>query len=139
QVEPDANPDNASDQVAMAGKLEEGKSNDTGQSKDAGKKPVRDSGAKTNPGIDLPAPDEPDEEAVPVGKKQTALAGNRKQREPDAADDDTPRPTPKPPDDSDSRTPAAAAALPSKYVSTEGVTLHYVPREERWFRLPPPP
>ena len=29
-----------------------------------------------------------------------------------------------------------APATPSKYASSEGVTLHYVPRDERWFVLP---
>lgn len=32
--------------------------------------------------------------------------------------------------------PALPPATPSKYASSEGVTLHYVPRDERWFVLP---
>jgi hypothetical protein len=32
--------------------------------------------------------------------------------------------------------PAFAPAVPSKYTSSEGVTLHYVRRDERWFVLP---
>lgn len=32
--------------------------------------------------------------------------------------------------------PVLPPATPSKYASSEGVTLHYVPRDERWFVLP---
>ena len=129
QIDPDANADGASDQVAMVGKSGAGKSG-IGKSGDSGK--------KKDPGIDLPPPDEPEEDTVPVAKKPTVLAGNKKPREGEPAADAAAGPTPSPPDNPESPQ-AASAPKPSKYISADGVTLHYVPREERWFRLPPPP
>ena len=83
--------------------------------------------------IDLPPPEEPEEGAPPFRRRPT-------EKPPlpiDVPDEDTagetktatePPPVEKP--------PVIPQAAPVKYVSSDGVTLQYVGREQRWFVLP---
>jgi hypothetical protein len=129
QAEPDG------DQVAMIGR-----SSENGKSEENGKTPNRDGSTKSANGIDVPVADEVDEDAAPVSKQPTALAGSKKPRDTNAAGDARKGPAPQPLDESESPPPVAAVTLPTKYISPpDAVALHFVASEERWFRLPPPP
>ena len=129
QSEPGANPEDSSDQVAM-----NDKSDENSQASD------RD-GATNVVGVDPPAQGEAEEDADSVRKNQTAVAETKKQREADAASVDKPGPAPRALDESESTPPVVSA--PTKYIippsDVPSVMLHYVPSDERWFRLPPPP
>lgn len=86
---------------------------------------------ETDATVDLPAPpDEPEEQgAPPFRRKQppasaptTGAASNASTKPAAPAEAET--------------AVAAAPATPAKYVSSEGITLHYVAREQDWFVLP---
>ncbi len=127
-VQEGVKPGSAADRVEMVDKPAENSQN-----------PGRDSGTKDSSGINLPAPDEVEEDAPPVSKRRTAATtGAKNERDADSGTGDKPGPIPKPLDDSDSPPPAAVVPVPSKYVSSEGVTLYYVGRDQQhWFRLAP--
>ena len=69
-------------------------------------------------GIDVPVIDEVEEDSAPVSKQATALAATKKRTDTDAAAD---KPDRLPATDESDSPPAAVAALPSKYISPEGV------------------
>jgi hypothetical protein len=86
---------------------------------------------------DQAAADSSDQTEEPVAPAVPKVAGGKKRRDAARADADAAGPVPMPDDDSNPpQSAAAVAARPAKYVSTEGVTLHYVNRDERWFVLP---
>ncbi len=79
----------------------------------------------------------PDEEVPLPATDRKVASTTKKRRDPSRVDADPSVPVPNPPDDGDPPAPPPAALVsPSRYASTEGVTLHYVRREERWFVLP---
>lgn len=122
QTEPPAEP---GDKVAVIGKPT-----------DAGEKlTTQPKVPRRTVGIDKEPPPELEDDGVPTPKSKTALSGAK------VAADAAPavaaksaEPTPQP--DGDVAPPSAPLPAPSRYVSTDGVTLHYVPRDERWFMLP---
>ena len=126
QAEPDARADDASDKVAM-----------NNRSEDNGKAPSRDGGAKNGAAVDSALTDEFDEDAALAGKQPEGPAGSKKQRDSDPAADEEPGPIPAPLDEPNSPPPAAVVSTPSIYISPDGVALHYVASDERWFKLPP--
>ncbi|HLJ11972.1 MAG TPA: hypothetical protein VKU82_12325 [Planctomycetaceae bacterium] len=89
--------------------------------------------AKRVASIDLAPDDEADDDA-PAPRKRKVLEGAKDDSEPvpQPVDNGDSSPTPA----GDSNPPAPLAPVPSNYVSSVGVTLHYVPRDERWFMLP---
>jgi len=95
---------------------------------------TRETATRETASIDLPPPEEPEEGAPPFRRKpadkpplpidvpdeeETVAPGNAAEKPP----------VENPP-------AALPQATPVKYVSSEGVTLHFVPREQRWFVLP---
>ena len=83
-----------------------------------------------------PAADSPDQmEEEPVLPPDRKVAG-KKRRDVAKADADATGPVPAPGDEPNVPAPPVPLASPSKYVSTEGIALHYVRRDERWFVLP---
>ncbi|MBI3864030.1 MAG: hypothetical protein HY290_19265 [Planctomycetia bacterium] len=74
-----------------------------------------------------------DEQPSPPVEPKGTAAKNRR----DTARTHSDEPKPAIGREDDSVPPAAApVVISAKYVSTEGVALHYLPREERWFVLP---
>jgi hypothetical protein len=103
---------------------------DTAPADDVDEAPrVVKSSKRANTDISTP-PDDEDAAAATAAK----VAATKKRRDAAKAAD-TEGPVPMPPDEANSP-PAQVAVFPAKYVSTEGITLHYAPRDERWFVLP---
>jgi hypothetical protein len=82
--------------------------------------------------IDLPSPpEEAEEEEPPVVsfRRKSAPAAGKSAKVASAGNV-------KPAAPAEAEKPAAAPALPAMYASSEGITLHYVGREQGWFLLP---
>jgi hypothetical protein len=122
QSEPDVKASNASDEVVL-----------TDSSGENANPSNRDDSTETSVGIDRSATDEVDEATAPVSKNATALS-TQKQRQTDESKDEEPVPVPAL---DDNPPPIAVAPTPAIYISPDGVALHYVVSDGRWFRLPP--
>lgn len=86
--------------------------------------------------IDLPAPDELEDDPATKPKKGKVLTASKKEPEPGASVADRVEAGNKPRADSESPPAVVAATPPAKYVSSEGATLNYVARDDRWYMLP---
>src|SRR5262249_39552682 len=104
---------------------------------EAGNQPKKnDAKPKEVASIDLPAPDEleddPGAKPKKTGKVLTPRAGT--EDEPGVAD--KVEAANKGEAESDAPAAAVQATPPAKYVSSDGATLNYIGRDERWFMLP---
>jgi len=87
--------------------------------------------------VDLPAPDELEEDpSAPPKKKGKVLTGSKSETESPPIVADKVEAANNSGGDSEAAPAVVPATPPAKYVSSEGATLNYVARDDRWFMLP---
>jgi hypothetical protein len=122
------------EQMEADGAPEKSSAGTVGGSTDGDEAPLTVRSSKRQATADFSA--RPDEEEPAAGPDRKVASTTKKRRDPSRVGVDPSRPIPNPPDDANPPAPPPALVTPSRYASTEGVTLHYVRREERWFVLP---
>jgi hypothetical protein len=92
-------------------------------------------GSKKVGSVEVPVTDETEDDATPPSRRGNVFSKSKADTDSEPSVADRVESANKAAAGSDS-SPAAVAAPAARYASSDGVTLNYVPRDERWFVLP---